>query len=106
VGAPLLEGAEEEGEDTEPEVVPNFAEAHEALIKVNSFVYAHSNSDGGRVSVLSLESSVFELRRKVSTRQLSITEFFPPPPRKVSSFNEELYHVIANKYKSLNFAFL
>jgi hypothetical protein len=40
--------------------VPNFAEA---LMKVQSFVYAHSNSDGVRVSVLSLESSFFELRR-------------------------------------------
>jgi hypothetical protein len=75
VGATLVEGAEEEGEDTEPEVVPNFAQEHEALMKVKSFVYAHSNSDGDRDSVLSLESSIFELRRKVSTKQLSITEF-------------------------------
>jgi hypothetical protein len=70
VGATLLEGAEEEGEDTEPKVLPNFAKAHEALMKVKSFVYAHSNSDGDCDSVLSLESSFFELRRKVSTKQL------------------------------------
>jgi hypothetical protein len=38
VGAMLFEGAEEEGEDTDPEVVPNFAKAHEALMKVKSFV--------------------------------------------------------------------
>jgi hypothetical protein len=76
VGAPLLEGAEEEGEDTESEVVQNFAKAHEALMEVKSFVYAHSNSDGDHDSVLSLESSFFELRHKVSTKQLSITEFF------------------------------
>jgi hypothetical protein len=65
---------EEEGEDTapEPEVVPNFAEA---LTKVKSFVHAHSNSDGNRDSVLSLGSSSFELRRKVSTKQLPIAEF-------------------------------
>jgi hypothetical protein len=74
VGATLLEGAEEE--DTEPEVVPNFAKAHKALMKVKSFVYAHSNSDGDHDSVLSLESSSLNLRRKVSTKQLSITEFF------------------------------
>jgi hypothetical protein len=67
VGATLIQGAEQEGEDTEPEVVPNFAEA---LMKVKSFVYAHSNSDGDSDSVLSLESSFFELRRKVSTKQL------------------------------------
>jgi hypothetical protein len=73
VGSVVSEGAEEEGEDTESEVVPNFAEA---LVKVTSFVYAHRNSDGNRYSVLSLESSFFELRRKVSTKQLSITEFF------------------------------
>jgi hypothetical protein len=71
VGATLLEA-----KDTEPEVAPNFAEAHEALMKVKSFVYADSISDGDRHSVLSLESSFFELRRKVSTKQLSITEFF------------------------------
>jgi hypothetical protein len=69
-GSPLLEGAEEKGEDTEPEVVPNFAKAHEALTKVKSFVYAHSNSDGDRDSALSLESLFFELRREVSTKQL------------------------------------
>jgi hypothetical protein len=51
VVATLSEGSEEEGEDTKPEVVPNFAEAHEALLKVKSFVYAHSNSDGYRDSV-------------------------------------------------------
>jgi hypothetical protein len=81
VRATLLEGAEDEGEDTEPEVVPNFAKAHEALMKVKSFVHAHSNSDDDRDSVLSLESSFFELRCKVSTKQLPITEFF---------FSEEL----------------
>jgi hypothetical protein len=53
--------------------MPNFAEA---LMKVKSVVYAHSDSDGDRDSVLSLESSFFELRRKVSTKQLSIAEFF------------------------------
>jgi hypothetical protein len=67
-----------EGEDSEPkpEVMPNFAEAQEALMKVKSFVCAHSHSGGGRDSVLSLESSFFELRHKVCTKQLSITEFF------------------------------
>jgi hypothetical protein len=77
VGDPPVEGAKEEGEDTEPEpkTVPNFADAHEVLMKVKSFVYAHSNSDGYCVSVLSLDSSFFELRGKVSTKQLSITEF-------------------------------
>jgi hypothetical protein len=52
--------------------VPNFAKG---LTKVKSFVYAHSNSDGDCDSVLSLESSFFALRCKVSTKQLSITKF-------------------------------
>jgi hypothetical protein len=34
-----------EKEDGEPEVVPNFAETHEALMEVKSFFYAHSTSD-------------------------------------------------------------
>jgi hypothetical protein len=75
VAATHLEGAEEEGEDTECEVVPNFTKAHKALMKVTSFVYADSNSDGDHDGVLSLESSFFELRRKVSTKQPSITVF-------------------------------
>jgi hypothetical protein len=62
-----------EDSEPEPEVVPNFPEA---LTKVKSFVHAHSNSDGDRDSALSLDSSFFELRRKVSTKQLSITELF------------------------------
>jgi hypothetical protein len=35
-----------EGEDSEPEpeVVPNFAKVYEALMKVKSFVSAHSKS--------------------------------------------------------------
>jgi hypothetical protein len=62
VRATLLQGAEEEREDTEPEVVPNFAKVHEVLMKVKSFVYAHSNSDGDCDSVLSLESAFSELK--------------------------------------------
>jgi hypothetical protein len=39
-----LVGEEGEGKDSEPKpkVVPNFTEAHEALTKVKSFVYAGS----------------------------------------------------------------
>jgi hypothetical protein len=90
VGATLLEGAEEKGEDTEPDIVPNFAEVHKAFMKGKSFVYAHINSDGDRDSVLSLKSSFFELRRKVSTKQLSITEFFS------EELAEELSKVISD----------
>jgi hypothetical protein len=105
VGATLLEGAKEEGEDTEPEVVPNSAKVHEALMKVKSFVYVHSNSDGDCDSVLSLESSLFELKTQSfykTTVNYRVFFFF----RRISSFKEELYHVIANKYKSLNFSYL
>jgi hypothetical protein len=55
-----------------PKLCRTFAKA---LTKVKSFVCARSNSDGDRDSVLSLESSFLELRRKVSAKQLSITEF-------------------------------
>jgi hypothetical protein len=71
---------EEEGgekEDGEPEVVPNFAETHEALMKVKSFFHAHSMSDSDHESVLGLEEkSYFELRCKVCTKQMSIKDFF------------------------------
>jgi hypothetical protein len=53
-----------EKEDGEPDVVPNFAETHKALMKVKSFFYAHSTSDSDRESVLGLERSYSELRRK------------------------------------------
>jgi hypothetical protein len=46
------EGGEKDGE---PEVVPNFAEMHEVLMKVKSFFYAHSTSDSDRESFLGLE---------------------------------------------------
>jgi hypothetical protein len=44
MGALSVEGEEEEGEDSEPKpkVVLNFAEAHEMLMKVKSFVCVHS----------------------------------------------------------------
>jgi hypothetical protein len=73
-----VEGEEEEEVDSEPEaeVVQNFAEAQEAHVEVRSFVYAHGNSDGDRDSVQRLESSFFELRYKVSTKHLSIIDFF------------------------------
>jgi hypothetical protein len=70
-----VEGEGGEKEDGEPEVVPNFAEMHEALIKVKSFFYAHSTSDSDRESVLGLEKSYFELRRKACTKQMSIKDF-------------------------------
>jgi hypothetical protein len=66
------EGGEEDGE---PEVVPSFAETHEALKKVRSFFYAHSTSDSDRESVLGLEKSYFELRRKVCTKERSMKDF-------------------------------
>jgi hypothetical protein len=69
------EGGGEE-EDGELEVVPSFAEMHEALMKVKSFFYAHSMSDSDRQSVLGLEKSYFELRHKVCTKQMSIKDFF------------------------------
>jgi hypothetical protein len=62
-------------------------------MKAKSFVYAHSNSNGGHDSVLSLESSFFELRRKVSTNNCPITELFF---KGISSFIKVMYHVIAN----------
>jgi hypothetical protein len=58
-----------EKEDGEPEVLPNFAETHEALMKIKSFFYAHSMSDSDHESVLGLEKSYFELRHKVCTKQ-------------------------------------
>jgi hypothetical protein len=44
MGALSVEGEEEEGENSEPKpkVVPNFAKAHEVLMKVKSFVCPHS----------------------------------------------------------------
>lgn len=58
--------------DGESTVVLNFARAHEVLMKVRSFFYAHRNSDVECGSVLSLERSLFELTCKVSTKQLSV----------------------------------
>jgi hypothetical protein len=67
-----VEGEEEDGE---PEVVPSFAETHEALMKVKSFFYAHSTSDSYRENVLGLEKSYCELKCKVCTTQMSIKDF-------------------------------
>jgi hypothetical protein len=65
-----------EKEDGEPEVVLNFAETHEALMKVKSFFYAYNTSDSDRESFLGLKKSYFELRRKVCTKHRSIKDFF------------------------------
>jgi hypothetical protein len=73
VASGSVEGEEEE--DGESEVVPSFAETHEALMKVKYFFYAHSTSDSDRESVLGLEKSYFELRSKVCTKQTSIKDF-------------------------------
>jgi hypothetical protein len=61
-------GRRKRKEDGEPKVVPDFAETQEALMKVKSFFYAHSTSDSDRESVLGLEKSYFEWRRKVCTK--------------------------------------
>jgi hypothetical protein len=65
-----VEGEEEGGgeEDGELLVVLSFPEIHKALMKVKSFFYAHSVSDSDHESVLGLEKSYFELRRKVYTK--------------------------------------
>jgi hypothetical protein len=78
VASGSVEGEEEGGEeeDGESEVVPSFAETHEALMKVKSFFYAHSMSDSNCENVLGLEKSYFELRSKVCTKQMSMKDFF------------------------------
>jgi hypothetical protein len=53
VASGSVEGEEEEA--GEPEVVPSFAETHEALMKVKSFFYAQSTNVSDRESVLGLE---------------------------------------------------
>jgi hypothetical protein len=65
-----------EEEDGETEVVPSFAETHEAMMKVKSFFYAHSMSDGDRESVLGLEKSYFVLRNKVCTKKKCQSKIF------------------------------
>jgi hypothetical protein len=76
VASGSVEREEGEKEDGEPEVVPNFAETHEVLMKVKSFYYVHSTSDSDHESILGLEKLYFELRRKVCTKQMSIKDFF------------------------------
>jgi hypothetical protein len=77
VASGSVEGEEGGGEeDGKHEVDPSFDETHEALMKVKSFLYAHSTSDSESESVLALEKSYFELRRKVCTKQMSIKDFF------------------------------
>jgi hypothetical protein len=73
-----VEGEEEgrEEEDGKREVVPCFAETYGALMKVKSFFFAHSMSDGDCESVLGVEKSYFELRHKVCTKQMSVKYFF------------------------------
>jgi hypothetical protein len=78
VGSGRVEGEEGGGEeeDDEPEVVPSFAETHEALMKVRSFFYAHSTSDSDHESVLALKKSYIELKCKFCTKQISMKDFF------------------------------
>jgi hypothetical protein len=73
VASGSVEGEGEE--DGEPEVVPSFAETHEALMKVKSFFYVHNTSGSDRESVLGLEKSYFELSSKVCTKQTSMKDF-------------------------------
>jgi hypothetical protein len=73
VASRSVKGEKGEEEADEPEVVPCFAETHEALMKVKSFFYAHSTSDSD--SVLGFEKSYFELRSKVCTKQTSMKDF-------------------------------
>jgi hypothetical protein len=76
VASGSVEGEEGGREDGEPEVVPSFAETHEALMKVKSFFYAHKMSDSDRKCVLGLEKSYFDLRSKFCTKQTSMKDFF------------------------------
>jgi hypothetical protein len=67
---------EEEGDKHEPEPVLSFTEAHAAFEAVKSFFYAHSIDELDEQVILNLELALFHLKRKVSTEQLPITDFF------------------------------
>jgi hypothetical protein len=66
----------EEEDKCETEAVPSFAEAHAALVKVKSFFYAHNISEHVEENILNMERALFGLKCKVSTKQLSIKDFF------------------------------
>jgi hypothetical protein len=67
---------EEEGDEREPEPMPIFTESHAAFETVKSFFYAHSIGEHDEQVILNLELALFRLKRKVSTKQLPITDFF------------------------------
>jgi hypothetical protein len=56
--------------------VQSFVEAHAAFETVKSFFYMHSIGEHDERAILSLELALFHLKRKVSTKQLPITDFF------------------------------
>jgi hypothetical protein len=67
---------EEEGDKREPELVPSFTKAHAAFETVKSFFYAHSIGEHEEQVIMNLELALFRPKRKVSTKQLPITDFF------------------------------
>jgi hypothetical protein len=103
VASGSVEGEEGGGEqeDGEPKVVTNFAETHEALMKVKSFFYAHSMSDSDRESVLGLEKSYFELKSKVCTKRTSMKDFFQ---QEVIIIIKLLLSIIFNGFPVLSFS--
>jgi hypothetical protein len=56
--------------------VPSFTEAHTAFEAVKSFFDTHSIDEHDEQVILNLQLALFHLKRKVSTKQLPITDFF------------------------------
>jgi hypothetical protein len=71
-------GEDEEAGDEcrKPEPVPSFTEAHTTFETVKSFFYKHSISEHDEQVILNLELALFHVKRKVSTKQLLITDLF------------------------------
>jgi hypothetical protein len=95
VASRSVEGEEGEEEDGGTDVVPSFAETHEALMKVKSFFYVHSTSDSNR------EKSIFELRSKVCTKQMSMKDFFQ---QEVIIIIKLFLTIIVNGFSVLSFS--
>jgi hypothetical protein len=64
------------GDDKEakPEPVPSFTKALNAFETIRAFMYAHDITETDQANIVSIESLLFNLKRKGATKQMKISD--------------------------------
>jgi hypothetical protein len=69
-------GDDDDDDEAKPESVPSFTEALHAFESMRAFIYTRDITERDQADIINIESLLFNLKWKGSTKQMKINGFF------------------------------